>query len=94
MVRVVDGDTIDVMVDMGFQTHCRQRLRLLGVDMPERGKAGFAEASEETARLLQGEITVYTVKKDSFGRWLAEVYVDGVHVNRELQARGWGVPVG
>lgn len=91
LLRVVDGDTIDVMLDLGFQTYCSQRLRLLGVDTPERGQPGFVEASDVTASTLNAAavITVHTVRKDSFGRWLAEVWADSVHLNAQLRSRGW-----
>lgn len=91
LLRVVDGDTIDVMLDLGFQTHCSQRLRLLRVDTPERGQPGHHEATAITGHLLDtaAEIVVRTVKKDSFGRWLAEVWADGASVNDALIARGW-----
>ena len=35
--RVVDGDTVDFVVDLGFHVHTTIRTRLLGVDTPERG---------------------------------------------------------
>jgi micrococcal nuclease len=92
LVRVVDGDTIDVDLDLGFdRIRTRQRLRLLGVDTPERGQPGFVEATDWTRDMLSGasRIIVNTVRKDSFGRWLATVWVDGVNLNDELASAGW-----
>lgn len=86
LLRVVDGDTIDVSLDMGFNTWCSQRLRLLDVDTPERSEPGWAEATSFTASsLLAGSIVVNTVKRDSFGRWLAKVWVDGVLLNDAIR---------
>src|SRR4051794_36120268 len=48
VVRVVDGDTIDVALATGGR---RERVRLLGIDAPERGACYAATASAETARL-------------------------------------------
>lgn len=80
--RVVDGDTIDVTLDLGFRTFCKQRLRLLGFDAPERKEPGFLECRDALQALMQHakEILVHTVKQDSFGRWLSEVSVDGISV--------------
>ena len=44
--RVIDGDTIDFMVDLGFNVHIKIRTRLLGVNTPERGHEDFALATE------------------------------------------------
>ena len=43
---VVDGDTIDVMIDFGFDIWGDRRLRLLNVDTPERGQENYTEATE------------------------------------------------
>src|SRR5919201_3413798 len=60
VVHVVDGDTIDVAVDSGR----RMRVRLIGVDTPERGQCYFTRATDVTERLsdlkrvvLQGDVT-------------------------------------
>jgi micrococcal nuclease len=48
ILNVVDGDTLDVMVDVGFHGRQIERLRLLGVDTPERGDPLWAGATSET----------------------------------------------
>ena len=90
LVRVVDGDTIDVDLDLGFSLRARHRLRLLDVDTPERGETGFFDALTFASERLTGarEIIVWTVRRDSFGRWLANVWVDGKLLNAELAALG------
>ena len=35
LVRVVDGDTVDAMIDCGFSTFKKERIRLYGIDAPE-----------------------------------------------------------
>lgn len=80
-VRVIDGDTIDCVVDLGFCFSAKMRLRLLGVDTPElnskdvasRDRANTAKA-HVIAKILGKEIIVETRKHDSFGRYLADVY--------------------
>lgn len=88
VIRVVDGDTLDVFVDKGFGDYTRQRVRLLGVDTPEmRPRKGSpderlaekaaAKAATERVEFLVGnkEIVIKTSKAGNFGRWLATVYL-------------------
>lgn len=46
LVRVIDGDTIETVIDYGFRSQGRWQLRLLGVDTPERGEPGWAECTK------------------------------------------------
>lgn len=77
--RVVDGDTIDVDVDLGFHVYTRQRLRLLRVDTPEvRGKEreeGLKYKAFVEYRLPVGSnVIVQSYKTGKYGRYLAEVW--------------------
>ncbi len=98
VVRVVDGDTIIVLLD-GRE----ERLRYIGIDAPEsvtpdRPVECFGnDASAENARLVDGEV-VYLERdveeRDQFGRLLRYVYVTGpdgdlVMVNLQLVAQGY-----
>lgn len=76
VLRVVDGDTLDLRLDLGFYLSTALRFRLLGVDTPERGEPGWAEAGDYVRAwvLLHPDLRVMTHKADSFGRWLADVY--------------------
>ena len=86
--RVIDGDTIDVIIDVGFRFTTRQRLRLLELDTPERGEPLWREATAHLRRLLADHpLTVTTVKQDSFGRWLA--YVAGNSKDVSTLMRDW-----
>ena len=80
VIRVVDGDTVDLRLDVGFNLTTALRFRLLGVDTPERGRLGWLAATEFTTAWLEqraGQLRASTAKADSFGRWLADVYVPG-----------------
>lgn len=97
--RVVDGDTIDLDIDLGFELRCVTRVRLLGVDTPEvvgasklAGLAarGFVQAWFDAR---DGEVLVRTHKpklREKYGRWLAEVWsCDGEEcLSSVLIARG------
>jgi len=95
VTRVVDGDTIDVMFDLGMNTFVRERVRLKDIDTPEifgmkkeseefqRGMAAKAFVSE---RLLDKSVWVKTHKDKTgkYGRYLAEVFFQddgGKHVS-------------
>jgi micrococcal nuclease len=91
VVNVVDGDTIDVMLNGQ-----RVRVRYIGVNTPERDEACYSEASAANAALVEGK-TVTLVKDqsetDSFGRLLRYIYVGDTFVNAQLVARGYAEAV-
>ena len=76
VTRVVDGDTFDADIDQGLDTTRHERIRVKGINSPERGKNKYQEAKDKAEQLLMKEfnhIYIRTKKKDSFGRWLGEV---------------------
>lgn len=100
--RVIDGDSIDLSVDLGFHMTFFLRVRILGIDTPEtrtrdleEKKAGLA-AKAYVQELLTGTVRIRTVKTDSFGRWLAHLWYeadDGWHsLSAELIKTGHAVP--
>ena len=104
VVRVIDGDTIDVDVDLGFYVWIKkQRIRLFGIDAPEvtgeTRQEGLA-ATEHLKSLIDGEsIILRTVKgadggdrDDSFGRWLGTIYHGDIDVNAEMVRSGHAKP--
>lgn len=73
----MDGDTIDVVIRCGFSITVDQRLRLLGVNTPERGEEGYQEAKDFVIHELLGkDILIQTRKTDSFGRYLANIFIE------------------
>jgi len=79
--RVVDGDTVDARIDLGFGVSVDRRLRLLRVDTPEmRGGSAESKRVAKAARahlvgvLVGGEVEVQSSGSDSFGRCLSEVW--------------------
>lgn len=81
--RIVDGDTVDVLVryDVGFDQVIDwvQRVRLARIDAPERRRptydAGVAATEWLESRIPPGTVIwLVTSKDDSFGRYIAEVY--------------------
>lgn len=94
VVRVIDGDTIRLDIDMGNCVRWAESFRLLGIDTPERGTPGAAEATAFLNDLVtQGLSRIVTHKPDKFGRWLVDVFVNSheggeLHVNRMLVVSG------
>lgn len=75
VTRVVDGDTLDIEVDLSFRITTHQRFRLQYIDTPERGDKKFKEATELLERLIEEQTTdgyfyFDSVKTGKYGRWL------------------------
>lgn len=99
VVNVVDGDTVDAIIDVGFKMTTKQRLRLnrintLEVHDPDPVKRALAmEAKKYMIDTLLGEkVIVKTQKSDAFGRWLAEVYLQDVNINSVLLETNLAIP--
>ena len=80
--RVVDGDTVDVSVDLGFDIHHKARVRMMGIDTPESRTRNLEEKALGLAskarlkELLKGRKTKLVCSKEGkgkFGRILAVV---------------------
>lgn len=75
--NVVDGDTLDVEVDLGFKISTKQRIRLAHVDTPERGQEKYAEAKKLVEDLtLKKNVFLRTSKLSKWGYYLAEVITE------------------
>ena len=95
VTRVVDGDTIDVDLDLGFDIIYKCRVRLYGIDTPESRTRNKDEKvrGKLAAKFLQNAISngenviLQTQLKDSkgkFGRVLASVVVDEININQQM----------
>lgn len=88
VLRVIDGDTYDVEIDVGFRMVTRLPLRLAHVDAPEHNTtAGQGVIAFVTAFLgpLPRPVLVRTYKPtDKYGRYLADVFVDGADLGATL----------
>lgn len=85
VVRVVDGDTIDVEIDLGFDIWHKTRLRLTGIDTPEVNTEIGRKARDYVKAALEGQMVVITTTKpDKYGRYLAEIFVNENSFNKNL----------
>jgi micrococcal nuclease len=102
VVKVVDGDTIDVDIDLGFSVSFFSRVRLAGIDTPEsrttdaKEKVLGLEVKEKLKKELAAakDVVIKTEKPDSsekYGRILGWVFLDGsdVSLNQKLINEGY-----
>ena len=99
ILRVVDGDTLDVRVDLGFYMTTVQRMRLIGINAPEtrgaEGKLGKVCRAyvESLLPVFKADTTIRTFKADGFGRWLADVHCEQIGLlSDHLVVTGFAVP--
>lgn len=97
VAKIIDGDTLVAVVDLGFYAYVHQHFRLLNYEAPEiRGPESplgvIAKAKLEELLPIDTEILIRTEKADSFGRWLAEVPWEGGTLSEYLIKLGYGVP--
>ncbi len=85
VVRVIDGDTIEVLTDDNKPV----RVRLEGIDCPERRQPFTNVATNLTKQLCASKmVTIVKSGKDRYGRILGFIFVDDVNVNKELLRNG------
>lgn len=80
ITRVIDGDTFDFSVDLGFSITIHERIRLAHVNTPEiRGKEKILglRVKEYVKKLIEGkEFIIYVYKKGKYGRYVADIELD------------------
>lgn len=99
LVKVVDGDTIDAIIDIGFDIFLKKRIRLWGINAPETRSKDKDEvkAGKRTKRRLKeildlsdGKFMIVIHGRGKFGRYLGEIYVEQYKesVNKTLIIEG------
>ena len=98
--RIVDGDTIDISIDLGFDLTKKERVRLAGIDTPEKRTKNQKEkemdyqATEflEMHLMEATKLTVRTEKDGKFGRmlgWLYKTDKDTMSINQIMIDKGY-----
>lgn len=91
--NVVDGDTVDVTVDLTFKVYTKQRIRLARINTPERGEPGFVEAGNFLRSLvLNKDVTLTTHKVSKWGYFLGDIFLQGEDVNQRMINEGLAKP--
>lgn len=100
LLRVIDGDTIDALIDLGFDVSIKQRIRLYGIDTPEcrtrdlEEKALGLAAKQRLIELLPVTFKIQTIfnKRGKYGRVLGILLVSrdniDININDQLVEEG------
>ena len=99
LIRVVDGDTIDAQIDLGFDVFINKRIRLWGINAPERRSDDVHEVSTAKRALMRlasilalsgGEFYLVAHGSGKYGRCLGEIFVESMQesVNKVLISEG------
>tara|TARA_B100001939_G_scaffold181027_1_gene156001 strand:+ start:1098 stop:1436 length:339 start_codon:yes stop_codon:yes gene_type:complete len=98
VLRVVDGDTVDVRIDLGFNVWHKCRVRLVGINAPESRTRNLEEKARGLAakqwlidRLEYKEVEMQSHGTGKYGRVLGELYVEGVNINKLMVEKGHAV---
>ena len=103
VTKVVDGDTIDVIMDMGFDIMYKSRVRLFGIDTPESRTRNLDEKKRgllakkylQEALKAGSKLSIKTYKDNEtgkFGRILGDVFIDGKSINAQMVKDFMAVP--
>lgn len=86
VVKVIDGDTIDVLDNQNV----KHRIRFYGIDAPESKQAYGQQAKDFLASMIAGKKAQVLIKdKDRYGRNIGKVLLDGKDINKEMVANGY-----
>lgn len=95
IIRVIDGDTFDFEIDMGFSIRIKERMRLYGVDTPEiRGTErpeGLKVKKYVSSKILGKKFEIIVYKKGKYGRYVADLLLNkkerlSVHLYKKKMA--------
>ena len=97
--KVVDGDTVDLVLDLGFGLYKKERVRVAGIDTPESRTRDLVEKRYglEAKVYLQGmlenaeNLTVKTEKDGKYGRMLGWLYAGELNINQRMLDAGYGL---
>ena len=95
--RVVDGATVDALIDLGFDVWVKKRIRLEGIDAPETRTRDLEEkdrglaTKERLTGLLgasNGEFVLVSHGVGKYGRCIGTIYIDKENINQLLLSEG------
>ena len=93
--RVVDGDTVDALVDLGFNTWKKVRIRMVGMNAPESRTRDLEEKARGIAAkirleelLEEGRFILESQGVGKYGRCLGILFVNDINVNKTLIQEG------
>ena len=103
LLRVIDGDTVDAEIDLGFGVYMKQRVRMFGINTPDSRSKDTDEkekglaSKQRLTELLTREFVIETIlnKRSKCGRVLGILYIENadskINVNEQMVADGFAV---
>jgi micrococcal nuclease len=97
LIKIIDGDTIDAEIDLGFKISVRKRIRFLGINAPEtrtrdlEEKQAGLKTKSRLETLFDTSRGVFTLKSHGvgkFGRVLGEIFIENININELLLKEG------
>lgn len=99
VVKVIDGDTVDVVLDLGFNVAITQRIRVRNINSAETRTKDLEEKTQGLAAkafaedwFSQGNIVVKTYKDDKYGRMLGDFFREEENFAESAILGGFAVP--
>ena len=97
--RVVDGDTIDATIDLGFDVFVKKRIRFAGINAPESRtrdlkEKAFGLAAKDRVKSILAENPCFTLESTElgkYGRVLGSIVVDNLDINQAMVAQNLAV---
>ena len=85
VIKIIDGDTFDLLINDSTTI----RVRMNGIDCPEKGQPYFKNAKQGLASFIFGkEVSIISTGKDRYKRTLADVYIGNDFINLKMIAAG------
>lgn len=96
VLKIIDGDTVDLMVNLGFNTWSKSRIRLYGINAPEikgEEKPLGLKSKEFLSTLIKvgDTINITTHGIDKYGRCLATLFIGKLNINDYMIEKGYAV---
>lgn len=96
VLRVIDGDTIEADIDLGFNMHYIAKIRLAGINAPEMRTPQGPPAKTRLTEILTDYpalviTTVLNKEFEKYGRVLGTIITNGVNVNQQMITEGFAV---
>ena len=100
LLKIVDGDTIDVRIDLGFNVWHKCRVRLMGINAPESRTSDKAEKVKGLAakawltnvlESFQDDIEMQSHGEGKYGRVLGTLFINGMNVNELMVKEGHAI---
>jgi len=97
VVSIHDGDTMTLKIDMGRRIYCEDSIRLHRINAPELSQPGGKESRDYLRSIVRIGLVVrvqtFKTARDKYGRWLGDVWSNGMCINDHMVDSGHAVYV-